>query len=406
MTPKVSTNISSFDPYILTFFGCLLVFVFNPLYVLLLFLFLERLIRIPITLNYFFAFSISLFFINRDFGKSWSGSDGMTFANDDVLVYLDYYRNLWTDDFYKNADLHIYGGGEPVWFLLACIVKFLSFSSVFCIICFSVFLPVFFLHFVFSKISVDFCFNVAFFYIFFPEINHIFYHLWRYSLSLAFTLCLCVYSLNNNRFNIKLSLLSILSHITSFLTAFVLFCVSIHKYSYLKNIFFARIFFLLSFLCFGFILFFFFWSIFDYIQLDKVNFYLRSDEVVVPFFYSSRHFLYMFISIYLLFLSKNIKILSIALLNLLSLLIPSVFTVTVVYERLLLLLVPLLIVSFLFHIKQKIYIKNLLFLPMVIVFYNFVQNCDGQLFYAYMSRGHLFDLFNGIIINLYDICCY
>lgn len=386
-------------------FLCLMFFfmtlIFNPLYLLLFFVTLERWIRIPISLNYFLVVSFSLMFINREIGESWSS--GEAYANDDALNYIDYYRHIFDRFFFNDLGMTFYSSGEPLWFIIAGIVSFLTNGNEFSIIAVSVIVPIFILHIVFSKISRDFCFNAAFFYIFFPEINHIFYHLWRYSLSMSLTLLLFIYLVKRNKIQIKLFFLSISAHISSLLSLLFISFANMFKNPLIKNKFSNKlIFVLLFFLVFGSLSYSILLSL-KFVEFDKFIFYVNSDEILTLFTYNKRHGLYLVISAYLISFSQKKVSIVISLSGLTLLILPFFYSVSLVYERVLILIIPIIIVAFLYEIRFYYRIKNILLFPLFLIAIDLWTKSQGELFYAYMSNGHNFNLFNGMAYNFYDL---
>lgn len=404
LNKRLELNISSLDKVHLAIICLSLAFIFNPLYLLLFFVLVERWIKLPVLINFIIAISIALLFINREIGGIWSSVGDANYANDDALNYLSYYRNLFDNSFFSSVlGLNIFNGGEPLWFIIAYIVSFVTNGNEFSIVLVSVLLPILILHLVFLKISRDFCFNAAFFYIFFPEINHIFYHLWRFSLSLVITLLLFTYLLTKNRMNIKLVFMSFFAHVSSVFTSMLLILTKKFSVPAETESTYYQFIFILRYLLFSIIVFYALLFVVGYMDFYKLNFYLRSDEITALFEYSKRHFLYILFSVYLLLFSKKKIIISVAILNLTLLLIPFFIPVTLIYERILLLTIPPIVISFLYQIKNYARFKNIMYIPMLIFFLVFVSNVEGKLFYVYMSRGHAFSLFNGIFSNILDI---
>jgi hypothetical protein len=388
------------DDWFLVLIGLSFFLVFNPLYLLLFFVLLERWIRIPILINYFFVFSFSLMFINRDIGNSWTAGDA--YANDDVLNYLEFYAHIFDLNFFKGMGLTLYSGGEPLWFLLAGLVHFITNGNAFSVIVVSVAIPIIILHKVFSSISRDFCFNAAFFIVFFPEINHVLYHLWRYSLSLVLVLFVFIYFLNSRRVNIKFFAMSFLAHISSSFSLSLILFLKLFKSPLVPSIS-KKLFFVLVLLNFFFIFTYSIYFMLEYVKYEKFIFYLKSEEISTMFSYNARHFFYVLISGIILFFSRRRVSIMISLLGIIVLILPAFYSVRLVYDRILLLLVPVIIIVFLFEIKDYPKVKNVLLLPLFLVAIYLWSKSEGELFYAYMSNGHNFNVFNGIVYNFSDL---
>ncbi|MBM3454056.1 MAG: hypothetical protein FJX80_02790 [Bacteroidetes bacterium] len=388
------------DDFWLVLIGLALFFVFNPLYVLLFLVIVERWTLLPKEVNYIFAFSFSLLFINREIGNSWTSGDA--FAADDALNYLEYYRNVFDLDFLRGLGLTLIGGGEPLWFLLAGLVNILSNGNEFAILVVSVAVPVFLLQRVFYSISRDFLFNTAFFIIFFPEINHVLYHLWRYSLSLVLVLTVFVVYLSTFRINGKYYFTSILAHISSsFTLSFILFTrffrsnvvLSLGEKLKFIFIFFSSLIILSSLV----------YTLIEFIEYEKAIFYLKSNEIVLPFAFNGRHFFYLLLASGILTYTRLRVSFLVSLLGVFSLAVPFFYEVSLAYERFLLLITPIVIIVFLFEIKNLTKFKSFLLLPMILVAFSFWWKIDGKLFYAFMSNGHAFHVFNGVGLNFYDL---
>lgn len=388
------------DEFFLILVSLSLFFVFNPLYVLLFLVILERWIRLPRVVNNIFACAFSLMFINREIGNSWTSGD--VYAADDVLNYLEFYRHVFDLEFLKGLGLSLYGGGEPLWFFIAGLVNVVTNSNEFSLVVVSVLVPVMLLQRVFYSISRDFFFNTAFFIIFYPEINHVFYHLWRYSLSLVLVLTVLSVYLISTRISIKYYTTSLLAHVSStFILSFFLYAAFFRSpiaLSVRKRIVFIFSLFLF-FLVFCCLVYF----ILDYIEYEKFIFYLKSEEVVTPFSYNNRHYLYMMISFAILVFSRNKISILFSLLGVILLTIPFWYSVSLIYERVLLLVVPTVIVVFLFEIKYYSRLKLLLLVPLFLVAISFWLSVEGKLFYEFMSNGHNFNIFNGMVYNLNDL---
>ncbi len=389
------------DDWFLLLMGLSFFLMFNPLYLLLFFVLLERWIRIPILINYFFVFSFSLMFINRDIGNSWNSGDA--YANDDVLNYLEFYRHIFDLNFFKDIGLTFYSGGEPLWFVLAGIVHFLTNGNEFLVIVVSVAIPIIILHKVFYSISRDFCFNAFFFLVLYPEINHIIYHVWRYSLSLSITLLLFNSVLKNQRNSTKLSLISFSAHVSSIFSSLIIAYGSIFRNPFLTKKVLSKAFFALIFILFTSIIVLLGIYSIDYVDFDKFVYYVKSEEIITPFVYSMRHLLYLIISSFTFILSTRKVSVVLAVMGFMLLLLPFFFSISIIYERVLQLIIPIIIIGFLYEIKDYPNLKNVLLLPLFIVAINFWSKSEGELFYAYMSNGHNFNVFNGLVYNFSDL---
>jgi hypothetical protein len=376
---------------------------FNPLYLLFLLVCVERFVRLPLGVNYILALSISLLFINREIGGGWSAVAASNVASDDAVNYIRYYNALFDKDFYITHGISFYNGGEPLWYTVAAITRFLTGGNNLSIVMASVMIPILLLHKSLANISYDHLYNVAFFYLLFPEIFHVFYHLWRFALSLSITMLIFSHIIRRHDVNYKLIGVGLLAHVTSIITSSFLVIANKLSPDVLQGglmqrfIVFFRLVVLLaiSYLAFIFIL--------EHSSYSKLIFYIKSEEITTLFAYNSRHYLYMIISAYLIMFSKRGLIISLATLNFALLLLPMFLRITVIYERVLLLLTPLIILTLLHHLSKRNQRKSLMLIPMFLLLINFVLNSNGQLFYEYMSRGHAFDLFNGAAFNVYSI---
>jgi hypothetical protein len=385
----------------LSWIGLTLIFCFNPLYVLIFLVLFERWIRMPLSIGYFFVFSFSLMFVNRDIGNSWSSGD--SFANDDVINYLDFYHHIFEMQYFEDLGMTIFNGGEPLWFLIAGIVSFVTHGDDLAIIFVSVALPLLLLFQVFSSISRDFCFNAFFFFTLYPEINHLIYHVWRYSLSLSISLFLFIWVLRSQSVSKKLVFMSFAAHVSSILSLLTIAYGSILGNPFLEKRILNRFFVSLSFiLVVSGILILAFYSV-DYLEIEKFVFYVKSEDIMTPFTYSKRHILYLIISAYILSFSERRVSFVLSLLGFLLLILPYFLSVSIIYERLLQLIIPMIVVGFLYEIRFFLRFKVLLLIVIIPLAFDLWSNLQGELFYVYMSNGHNFHLLNGIGYNLIDL---
>lgn len=381
---------------------CLVLFaVFNPLYVILFLTLLERFIRFPKAVGYLFALAFSLTFINRDIGNSWTSGD--SYAADDVINYLEYYRHIFDFQLLSGLGLSLLGGGEPLWFILAGLVSILTNSNEFFLVVVSVTVPVIILQGVFNNVSRDFLFNTAFFIGVYPEINHVIYHLWRYSLSLVLVLSLIITYLHRRKVNYQYFSTSLLAHVSSVPSIFIfLYAAAFKKGSGVRGVR-SKVLLILSFLIFNFCCIYLGFTFLDYIEYDKFVFYVKTDEIITLFSFNNRHFLYMILASMILVISVNRISILFSLVGVVLLSIPFFISLSLVYERVLLLIMPIVIVLFLYEIRYNSKVKLFLLMPLFLVTITLWENVEGKLFYNYMSNGHNFNLWNGIFYNLVDL---
>ena len=379
----------------------MLAFVFQPLYVLILLVLLEGFTRVPATFNFLIAFSISLTFINRDVGNGWSSGDFI--AQDDALNYLYYYDSLFDPNFFFWSQPYVYFGSEPLWFLISAVVKIISGSSDIALIAISVLIPVYAMHKSFIVLSKYVYFNSFLFYVLYPEINHIIYHLYRFSLSLGFFLLFFAIFLNHRKKAFKYLVLSLLAHSSTLMYNFFFFTGRFFKVgdSLISSFAKLRLFFstIVTLVIIVLLLFIFFKTI----EFEKVKFYLNSEEVVSLFVVNSRHIVYLCMSIYMLWVSKIKISYVVSLVSTILLILPMIYNLTIIYERVLNVCVPILLFVFLYEMKIRRLHRRVLTFFLIGIGFNLWSKSENLLFYKYMSNGHNFDLFNGIGLNLLDI---
>ena len=94
----------------------------------------------------------------------------------------------------------------------------------------------------------------------------------------------------------------------------------------------------------------------------------------------------------------------IALSSLLVLFLPNFFDgLSIVFERILIVFIPLLSLSLVFEIKENIVLKIPILFILTMNFLYLISKVNGELFYQFMSNGNFFNVFSGIFYNLYRL---
>jgi hypothetical protein len=377
----------------------ILLLFFNPLFVLVLGVFLERKYKLIKFVNIIIGFSLALSISNRTIGNSWYSSSDVK-GEDDGVNYQNYYHEIKNDSYildFKDFLINYTDGKEPLWFSMVELVGYLTKFNLQALVFFSVLIPLLIIHHTINLVSPFFCLTSLIYYTLVPETFHTLYHLWRFSLSACILNLAFVHLILNNKINAKLLIIGALGHATSVLMVFSQLLAKtklIHKKKESKLV-----------LLFEVLLKIFFLSLFITLLLlnlniDKIIFYFDG-EVDLNFTYSIRHYLYMIVSIFLLLKSKNRIIVFFSIVSILLLLLPLVIpTVGVILERILIIITPLIPLMFCFIIKDLHFLRTFVSLPFILLFFYLIYKLDGTLFYQYISNGFFFKWFNGLFYNL------
>lgn len=369
----------------------------NPLYMLIIGAVVEIYKKIPSYFNYVLAFSFAIAIANREIGVQWYSDNGI--GIDDAINYLNWYHQISINSYFLELNevfSNILSGREPIWFLLAEIVGTLSMYNEKAIILVSTLLPIILFHYSFTKITRYFCFCGLVFYFLVPEIFHLLFHLYRTSIGFALLTFSFVLLLSKNRFPYSYYLAP-LGHLSTILPAAALFLSRFITFELtITKKFFATIILSIAFFLGIYVIF----IIAINLGFEKIAFYLTSSGET--FQLSFRHLIYFLLSIFLIFITKNKYVYMIALSSLLVLFLPNFFDgLSIVFERILIVFIPLLSLSLVYEIKEKIVLKIPILFVLTMNFLYLISKVNGELFYQFMSNGNFFNVFSGILYNLY-----
>jgi hypothetical protein len=370
----------------------------NPLYMLIAGSLIEIYKKLPSYLNYVLAFSIAIAIANREIGVQWSSSNGI--GIDDAINYLDFYNNIQTSSYILNFNevfINIFSGKEPLWFLLAEMSGRISLFDEGFLILVSTLVPVMLFHYSFIKITKYYCFCALVFYFLVPEVFHLLFHLYRSSLALSLIAVGLALTLANNNTNNKLIYLAPLGHLSTVLPAFVLFS---QRFVFFNLSLSNKLYGLIFLSIFFFIGLYFMLYLATVIGFEKIVFYLSSDGDI--FILSTRHFIYLLLSSYLILITKNKNIYLLSIATLLLIFMPIFLDgLGIFFERILILFTPLLALSLAYEIDGSQFKRLAIISVITANFLYLVSKVNGQLFYQYMSDGQFFNFFSGLLYNFY-----
>ena len=387
---------------IITLFMCILIMLFNPMIVIILGALLEFRGPMSKVLNYLIALSLALSISNRSVGQMWYAAGGQK-ANDDAINYLDWYHQIEGASYV--ADLGSYftkllSGQEPLWFFMAEIVGVLSDFDENLLVFLSVATPLILIHYSFQKLSPYFFTIALLFYALIPEIFHSLYHLWRFVLSASIVYCIFAISLTQQRIRLSYLIWPVLAHSSGLISALIFALARFNFFSNPENGFVYRIcyvFIALAIIILAVILGI---NFLQFIGFSKILYYAESVDTEV-FSYSLRHVLYAGISVGLLLKSNSRLIVLFSLMNLVILSGPLFFPqIGLILDRILIAISPIIVLALAFSIKDRLFYRVVIVLPLIIFYLWFASKADGTLFYQYMGNGEFFSPMSGVFYNL------
>tara|TARA_B100000989_G_scaffold143755_1_gene107125 strand:+ start:14608 stop:15855 length:1248 start_codon:yes stop_codon:yes gene_type:complete len=388
---------------IITLFMCILIMLFNPMIVIILGALLE--LRGPLSkvLNYIIALSLALSISNRSVGQMWFGAGGQK-ANDDAINYLDWYHQIEGASYV--ADLGSYftkllSGQEPLWFFMAEIVGVLSDYDQNLLVFFSVATPLILIHYSFQKLSPYFFTIALLFYALIPEIFHSLYHLWRFVLSASIVYCIFAISLTQQRIRLSYLIWPVLAHSSGLISALI-FALARFNFFNAESGFIYRICYVFTALATIILAVILGMNFLQFIGFSKILYYAESVDMGA-FSYSLRHVLYAGISVGLLLKSNSRLIILFSLMNLVILSGPLFFPqIGLILDRILIAVSPIIVLALAFYIKDRLFYRVVIVLPLIIFYLWFASKADGTLFYQYMGNGEFFSPMSGVFYNLYS----
>ena len=386
----------------MTVFGIVLVLMcifINPLYILIIGSFIELYKKLPSYLNYVLAFSIAIAIANREIGVQWGSPGGI--GNDDAINYLYFYYQTQFSSYILNFNeiiTNIFIGKEPLWFILAEISGRASLYNESFLIFISIFVPMLIIHFSFQKITKYFCFSALVFYFLVPEVFHMLFHLFRTSIGLSILVLCFAGLLAANKSRSKLIYLSPFGHLAMILPSSVLFFGRFVFFDLsILNKIISMIILSISFFIGLYALLY----IASIVGFEKIAFHLTSDGGI--FRLHIRHFTYLILSAYLIFITKNKNIFLISLSATLVLFLPFAFNgIGIIFERILILFTPLLALSLVYESSASKFKRFCIISLLSVNFLLLITRINDQLFWQYMSDGKFFNFFSGLLYNFYS----
>lgn len=374
--------------------------IFNPLYILILLALISKYKTLPKFLNYIIAASLILSFTNREIGEGWYADSGFR-AQDDALNYIKYYTDL--EKYGLLSTINFSEGKEPLWITLAYLTGILTSWSATALVLVSTGVPIVLMHKSFNNLSPNFALNTVFFYAFFPEIFHTYYHLWRFSLSLSILAILVTTLISRQKEVIRIRKLIIpaLSHLSALLPITWIVLIKWLPQKIKKN----WLIYVLSLILTSLLIVTLSTYVLGQINFEKFNFYIETANASLDFRYSSRHFVYILFSLLLIFFSRKKFTVGLSLLSLGILIIPAFLSfVPIFYERIILTTTPILILLFIREVpfRSRIESSAILLISVLLLIRN-SYILDQTLFYKFLANGRFYKPFNGILFNLYDI---
>lgn len=376
----------------------------NPFYVLILCVFCELLSKVWPGVFWALSVSIILGISNREIGGAW-GSLETGFANDDALNYLSSYFDLANQSYVARPGdyvANLLSGSEPGWFFLMELTGNLTGFSQTAMMLVSVGLPIFVIHYVLLKILNRPFFGVLVVYFLSPEILHMFYHLWRFSLAMSLVILIFFLRPENWSYMFRrfMYVLPMATHLVSVLPLGILYLSENLKQGNLE--FFGKLKLLALLTTMGLVFGYLFFQVLLLIEFTKISHYLTnmsSNQFSLNF----RFLLQIGVAAYVCLVTKRNNIFMICSFSVIILSAPLLLSLPEIFMRIAVIITPFVSICYCLEVERHKYIRLFSSIVLSVLFIRLALFNFDTGHYQYMARGNFFSYDAGFVFNLLGV---
>lgn len=384
----------------------LLVFalIFNPFYILMFCVFCELFSKVWSGVFWVLTGSIILGISNREIGGAW-GSLEAGFANDDALNYLSSYLDLATQSYVARPGdyaANLLSGSEPGWFLLMELTGNLTGFSQAAMMLVSVGLPILVIHYALLKILNRPFFGILVVYFLSPEILHMFYHLWRFSLAISLVILIFFLRPKNWSYMFRrfMYVLPLITHLVSALPLGILYLSESLKQGNLQL--YGKFKLLLLLIAMGLVFGYLSFQILLLIEFTKIIHYLTNMSAN-QFSLNFRFLLQIGVAAYVCLVTKRNDIFMLCSFAIIILTAPLLLSLPEIFMRIAVIITPFVSICYCLEVERHKYIRLFTSIVLSALFIRLALFNFDTGHYQYMARGNFFSYDAGFVFNLLGV---